>query len=343
MVGTVVRGVGADTVPLTEHWAVLHQVTPLGGGPVDSARTDRLGRYRLAAEGADTTARYVVSVGFGGIAYFTEPLRFPAVRADTAAPLIVYDTSSTAPAIRLAQRHMVVRDREPDGSRRVIELLVLANDGTRTRISPDSTRPVWVGRLPAGAIRFDMGESDMDERAVLKRGDTLSVIAPIPPGERQLLVSYVLPASARTLVIPFDQPVERVSLMLEDTAATVDGGALTLRGFEELDELVVRRFGGADVATGSPVVVRFSSVPFAPTALWWLVVPVAAVAMAAALIRWWRRTAPARAADDPEVLAAQIAALDAQFETGATDEYRRRRAELKRRLHAVLARGRHGV
>lgn len=343
MVGHVAHVTERDSLPLAGHWVVLHEVTPAGGGAVDSARTDRAGRYRLQAAGQDTTAGFLVSASFGGIAYFSEPLRFPAVRVDTAPALAVYDTSSTSPTIALAQRLLVVRDREPDGSRRVIELLILANAGRETRIAPDTTRPVWFGRLPQGALQFEVGDSDMSERAVLRHGDTVLVVAPIPPGERQLLVSYVLPGSARELVIPFDHAVQRVNVMLEDTTATIEGAALTLRGFDELENLIVRRFGGENLPAGSTVVVRFGRQPLSLPALWWTLVPLAALAMAWAFLRWWRRSASPRPspaeANDVEILAAQIAALDAEFAQHASDEYRRRRAELKERLAATLARG----
>ncbi len=333
--GRVVRVTERDSVPLPGQWAVLHEVTPAGGGPVDSARTDAAGRYALRAAARDTLARYLVSVSYAGIANFTEPLRFPSVRSDTAGVLAVYDTSSVAPPIRLSQRHLVVREREADGSRRVIELWVLENAGRRTRVAPDTTRPVWQGLLPAGAIQFEVGESDMSDRAVFRHGDTVSVAAPVPPGERQLLVSYLMPRTMRELVIPFDQPVGRVNVMLEDTTATVEG-PVTLSGVEELERLLVRRYEGEKIAGGA-VVVRFGQAPFSPAAYWWVPVLIAALAMAGSLVWWWRRTQAAPvAADDPQVLAAQIAALDAAFTDVDSDEYRRRRAELKDRLSRVL-------
>ncbi len=132
--------------------------------------------------------------------------------------------------------------------------------------------------------------------------------------------------------------------MLEDTTATVAGAGLTLRGHDELETFMVRRFGGENLPAGSTVVVRFGRPPLSLPALWWTLVPLAALAMAWAFLRWWRRSASPRPspaeANDVEVLAAQIAALDAEFADRPSDEYRRRRAELKERLAAALARGR---
>ena len=44
--GRVVSVAGADSTPVAGAWAVLHQVSLRGGAPVDSALTDRAGRYR---------------------------------------------------------------------------------------------------------------------------------------------------------------------------------------------------------------------------------------------------------------------------------------------------------
>ncbi len=327
---------GADSVPVAGRWTVLHAVSMTTAGPVDSVRTDGAGRYALRAPAIDTTATYVVSLQHDGIAYFTDPVHTDGEADAVADPLAVYDTSSTEPAIVLEERHVVIRQRGDEGARRVIELLVLGNRGTKTRIAADTSRPVWVGPLPAGAIQFEVGESDVSAEAVSRRGDLVAVTAPIPPGQRQILLSYLLPGALTEVRIPLAQPVARFNVLLEDTTATVEG-PLEARGVEELDDLVFRRYAADAIAAGAPVDVRFAQPPFRVADLWWLLVPVAALALFGGLYLWWRRTGGAIGADDPDVLAARIAALDEQY-AGADDEsYRKRRAVLKARLQAALS------
>ena len=139
-----------------------------------------MGRYRLQASEFDSTAIYVVSAEHDGIAYFTLPIRPSGEDAGTAEPLLVYDTSSTVPELHLAQRHVIVRPRSSEGTFRVLEILVLENRGRLTRISPDSVTPVWLGAIPEGAIQFQVGESDVSDQAVTRRGDSVAVIAPVP-------------------------------------------------------------------------------------------------------------------------------------------------------------------
>lgn len=338
--GRVVRGSTPDSTPVAGTWAVLHEITLTGGGPVDSQRTDRRGVYRVTAPQRDTAASYLVSVRYAGIAHFGDPVDPRAGPRADVPPIAVFDTSSTEPSIVLGQRHVIARAANADGSRRMIELLVLYNQGMVTRIAADSTSPVWQGALPAAAVQFEVGESDVSDRAITRRGDSVVVLAPIPPGERQLLVSYVLPASTRELRIPIDQPVGRLNVMVEDTSAIVSAPALESAGVEHLEGMAFRRYAGERVPAGTPVVVLFSGRGVGLADFWWVVIALAVLALATGLWWWWRRARaqPILADDGADALAAQIAALDDEFAGRETPEYRQRREELKRRLAAALAR-----
>ncbi len=345
--GRVVAVAGADSTPVAGAWAVLHQVSLRGGAPVDSARTDRAGRYQVLAPVRDTTMVYIVSVSYAGIAYFTRPLHAArGASRGTAETLAVYDTSSTSPLVEVAQRHVIVRRPGADGARQVLELVVLRNAGERTRISPDTSRPVWQGALPRGAIQLEVGESDVSAEAVYRRGDSIAVAAPVPPGEKQVVVSYVLPRARRALDLWVDQPMERLNVLVDDSAATLVGDALERVGSETIEGTSFVRFARNDVAAGAHVLVRFPRAGFSAGSLWWLVVGLAGAALAAGLVLAWRRTLPVISPlpGDPNVIAAEIAALDAAFENRAdvTPEeraaYQRRRSALKAGLEELLSR-----
>lgn len=337
---------GADSLPASGLWAVLHQVSLAAGAPVDSALTDLSGRYRVRAAGRDSAAVYLVSVTYAGVAYFTRPLHPPAAaRQLSLETLAVYDTSSGSPPVELAQRHVIVRRPAADGSRHVMELLVLRNRGARTRISPDTTRPVWQGRLPAGAIELRAGESDVSTEAVYRRGDTVAVAAPMPPGEKQVVISYILPPGRRRLDLMLDQPIERFNLLIEDSLAADGGGVLEPLGTETIEGQAFQRFGRNNLPAGTHVSIPLPSPGWQAARLWWLIVGLAASILAAGLVIAWRKTQPAPGAivaRDPSVLAAQIAALDAAFAAGpgaseaARAAYEERRAALKAELEALL-------
>ena len=198
--GRVLRG-GAAERPLVGAWVVMHQVSMDGGGkPVDSTRTDARGAFTLAVRRSDSTAIYV------GIAYFSEPVA-GTHRRSALHPIYVYDTSSTGQGVALLRRLVTIAGRKKDGTRDVLELLELENPGAKTRIAPDTLRPTWAGALPTVAIQFRVGQGDVSPQAVTRRGDSVAVFGPIPPGERkQLSYAYVLPADVRAVHVPIDQP-----------------------------------------------------------------------------------------------------------------------------------------
>jgi len=345
--GRVLRVAAGDSVPLPGAWVVLHEVTMGGGGPVDSLRAGADGSFRLRRARPDTAALYMASATYEGITYFSQVI----TGHDTTAqldPIVVYDTSSTGPAITVAQRHIVVR--RGGDTRSVLELVALANDGDVARIAGDPPHPTWVGRLPEGATGFVVGQGDVSNQAVQAVGDSVVMTAPVPPGVKQLVFSYDVPAG-KELRLPLDQPAERLLVLLEDTAATLVDGPLTRRGVQVFNDVQFVMFDGAAPAAGGDMVFAFTKRRFGGNTLILVVAALAAVLLlvAAPLLR---RSTPeplrARAPETPEALAREIALLDAEHErqAGATPadeaQYQKERAALKARLNEALAAGRRG-
>jgi hypothetical protein len=71
----VLRPGGTAGVPIAGAWVTLHRVGKDKAGPIDSMRTDALGRYRFRYQGGDTLSIYFVSSSFGGIAHDHRSLR----------------------------------------------------------------------------------------------------------------------------------------------------------------------------------------------------------------------------------------------------------------------------
>ncbi|HEX4600165.1 MAG TPA: hypothetical protein VH116_02130 [Gemmatimonadales bacterium] len=227
---------GPSEQPLTGAWVVLHQVSMAGGGkPIDSTRTNPRGTFTLTVARPDTAAVYVVSSRYAGIAYFSEIVN-PQRRRTTLASIYVYDTSSAGAGVHAARRVITVAQRKRDGARSVLELIELANPTAKTRIAPDTIRPTWAGALPAGAIQFEVGQGDLSPQTVERRGDSVAVFAPVPPGAgKQLSYAYVLPATVRGVSVPIDQPTDEVDLLLEDTTAVVTTARLDTLGIEDIE------------------------------------------------------------------------------------------------------------
>ena len=283
---------GPNRKPLPGTWAVLHRVQRMRGmsGPVDSARTGPQGDYRLRIPRADTSAMYVVSSLYQGIAYFSEPVPMRGAPAPALKPILVYDTTSTGPPIATQRRLVTVALPSPDGTRAVLELVVLQNPGQATRVAPDTTRPTWSGLLPHEAIQFEAGEGDISPQAVGLREDTVAVFGPIPPDEgKQLTYSYVLPSTTYRFVIPVGQPIGEMDLLLQDTTATVTAPGLEKVGVQTIDQ---RRFAGyrtGALQPGAVVAVTFAPPGFSVQTMLPYVIALVALALAVGLVFALRR------------------------------------------------------
>ena len=332
----------ADSAPVAGTRVVLHQVGQRLQGPLDSTRTDRRGGFRFSFR-PDTSALYLVSVRHSGIEYFSPPVHTNPGRPDTAIRVIVYDTSSTGP-VSMEARHLVVTQPGEDGSRNVLDLIVLRNSGQRTRVAPDSTGASCSGLLPPGTIGLEVGESDVSPEAVTRRGDSVMVGAPLAPGEKQLTLQYAVPAGQQGLDLRFAEPVASVNVLAEEKDVMVSGGSLALADSQVLQGRSFRRWTGA-IPAGGALRVALPARSRVPT--WLLPALVAAVVFALAGAAWYflarRSTPPVPSA---AVLLDAIAALDARYagregETSAEAwlSYQTERRRLKAQLEAALALG----
>jgi hypothetical protein len=332
----------ADSTPVPGTRVVLHQVGRALQGPLDSTRTDRRGRFRFAFR-PDTSALYLLSVRHAGIEYFSPPVHTNPARPDTAIRVIVYDTSSTAP-VSLEARHLVLTRPGEDGSRSMLDVIVLLNGGQRTRVAPDSAGASWGGLLPHGTIGLELGEIDVSPDAVARRGDSLLVAAPLAPGEKEVTVQYVVPAGRKDLELRFTEPVSTINVLAEENDVAVSGGSMARADSQVLQGRSFRRWTGAVPAGGT---LRVTLPGRARVPEWLLPSLVAAVVLVlGGSGRHFLARQAASPAASPAVLLDAIAALDARYlgregETPVEDwgSYQTERRRLKAQLEAALAAG----
>jgi hypothetical protein len=340
--GSVVRMSGGAAVPVPGVRVVLHRIGRDQQGPVDSAATDARGRFRLRFE-TDTSVVHLASARYDGVEYFSTPVHLNAGRPDTALRIVVADTSSTAP-VSLEARHLVVSPAGQDGSRSVVDLIVLRNGGERTRVAPDTVHPTWSGALPAGSDGLEVGEGEFSASAVTRQDDRLLFFAPFPPGERQIVAQYLIAAERRRVELTFDQPAGLLNVLVAEPEVEVSGPGIAFADVQTIEGRSYRRFTGPAPA-GTTLRIVF---PRPPLALRWLLPGLVAVVAGALVLAgaWSARAASAGGArgGDPAATAdgllSRLAALDAEHEGReaaiAPEEWRRYREE-RARLKAELA------
>jgi hypothetical protein len=335
------RVVNADSLPVRGVRAVLHRVGAAIQGPVDSTRSDRQGGFRFNFR-PDTGAFYLVSARYAGIEYFSSPLATNPAKPDTGLRIVVYDTSSTAP-VALEARHLVVtRPGGETGARSVLDLLVLRNDGTRTRVAPDTLLGSWSTSLPRGTVGLELSEGDMSAAAVTRAGDSLVLASALAPGEKQLTLQYEIPANQQVIELPVRRGLS-LNVLAEEPAVRVSAPGISSVDTQVIQGRVFQRWTGAVASNG---VLRVTVPGLLRPPPWLLPGLIALLALGLLGTGWYgigKRVSTASSGIASE-LAQTIAALDAQFlerrQEMPDDQwaaYLTERARLKRQLESALA------
>ncbi len=337
--GRVLRPHGGDTLGVAGARVVLHRVGRKSQGPIDSAIAGPRGEFRFRYR-PDTASVFLLSSGFAGIEYFSSPLHTDPEQPDTGLVLVVSDTSWRAP-IHVASRHLVISKPGKDGTRAALEIVVLQNDGAETRVARDSATPVWGARLPAGALSFQVGQGDAGPDGLLARNDSVVLVAPVAPGQKQLLYTYALPATPGRVRIPVGDSIGTANILLEEFDRRVSGGGIVKADSQAIGGRSFQQWAGA-VPAGAVLEIDFP----AGGNGWVLKGLVTIVALTLALVgmRALSRRPVTPVPVQQNAILDQLARLDARYagreaevpadEWGA---YQEERARLKAALAAKLA------
>lgn len=330
----------ADSAAVPGVRVVLHRVGQTEQGPVDSSRTDRRGRFGFSYR-PDSVAFYLASGRYAGIEYFSAPLPTNPARPDTGIRIVVYDTSSTQP-VRLEARHLVVTRPGADGTRGVLDLIMLRNAGRHTRIATDTTAASWSGPVLKGTVGLEVGESEVSAEAVSRRGDSLFIGAAIAPGEKQLTAQYQVPPRVGVLELPLGADSVPLNLLVEEPGVSVTGPGMQPADSQVIQERSFRRWSGTPGTIGVLRIV-LPGAPVAPRTL-----PILVGLLGLGLIgAAWLALSGRRRQRGPQYLAAlvdAIARLDLRYQDNQAQTpepewtaYMAERARLKQELEAALA------
>jgi hypothetical protein len=334
--GRVLRP-AADSAPVPGARLVLHRVGRGAQGPIDSAVSDARGRFQFRFP-ADTSFLYLLSASYAGIEYFSAPINTNPALPDTALVVSVFDTSSTQPVDQVA-RYLVIRRPAENGSRSVLDLIVLANDGSTTRLAGDTVRPSWVGTVPANVGPIRIGEADISADAIVFRGDSILVFAPIAPGEKQIAMEYAI-RPGRPLVLRFNQDSVATNVLVQEAGARVLGAEMMAVDSQVIEGERFDRWIGAP-HPGESITVRFDGVSGNLPA--WVLPGMVGLVGAGLLVAVFRRK-PRKSAVSLETLTDRIAELEAKYggrEAETSPEewsgYQAERDRLRAELSALLA------
>jgi hypothetical protein len=334
--GRVLNGSSDSLRPVANQFVVLHRISADSSGPVDSVRTSSSGSYRFRYRLESPRSMYIVSSRYAGVAYFTTPLREAAV-ASPDADISVYDTTSVVFPLSIRARHVVVAPPE-GGVRRVVDVFEVANDSNRTLVT-GAAGMTWRVTLPREARDPGSAGGDLPPEALRFAAGTADLLVPVPPGSRQVVLTYAIPARG-SVDIPVADATAALEVLVEDQGTRVSGAGLTAEDPVSMEGRTFQRFTASPVAGGASFTVRTGGGAGNAGRVALLAVAAAAVALG---FFFAARRAPVRVvAGVPrrasESLAREIAALDHVYagegkQDGAGGEYyRSRRATLVERL-----------
>lgn len=333
---------------------VLHRIASAGAGPVDSTQTSSQGAYAFTYRRTGN-ALYLLSVQYAGIAYFSSPLGATEPPPTEPVDIVVFDTSSALARVGMRGRHVIVSRPDAQGLRAVVEVFDLANDSSVTFISGGATNPTFRVHLPTAAIKPRLGEGTFAADAITFADGEARLFAPMPPGLKQLVVSYELPGTAFPLKIPVERRSEVLEVLVEELAGRVEGARLQSQASVTVSGRRFMRSLAQNVDSTAVFTIALPAIAVTRVApnTW----AVAAMLVVVALGIWWiaRRgttRAPAVVAAAPvaaaapaaarEALAARVATLDALLEDPATQNpqtramYAEERREAMEQLRAAL-------
>ena len=247
--------------PIAGMWVTLHRVGSDAQGPLDSVRTDGLGRYSFKyAKTGSEDAIYFVSGIYRGIAYFTPPLQSENV-SGVDAEVTVFDTTSRHVPISVRGHHIVVSAVDASGMRSVVEVYDLVNDSSVTKISATPAVPVWSAALLPSATNASAREGDFPAASVAFSDGRVNLLAPFAPGLKQLAFGYSVPAKSFPLTFPLMDTTGVLEVMLEEKTGTAAGAKLKEVQPVTVDERSFRRFLANDIPKNAVATIDLPAPP----------------------------------------------------------------------------------
>jgi hypothetical protein len=355
----------------TTHQPVANQLVqllvPRGGmQQVAAATTDASGRFSLDAQGSAGAPIAMVQAVYQDVNYRTR------VNPGEPAELSVYETTHTAPALRIPSARILV---QAEGQRvRVQELFAVENPSQppRTYLNSDGTFRFHLGQGAENPQAAIIGEMNMPiPQGILdgKSPGELAINYSLHPGITAILVAYEADYSSGqfTLQDQVNYPIAQAELHVAPSSLSVDSSLFKSAGVDSAND--AQKFAAEGVASGTVLEARLGGeaapsteaagggsegdIQTTPNPLTRLGVPLLVCVLLVLLwalgVRFfkewprWKERRPASPAQKEleakvETLLNSLADLEELFASGKIAEktYWKEKLELKARLAAIL-------
>lgn len=223
-----------------------------------TATTQADGRFRVENLPTDTDRRYGLQAAYKGVDYVHPQLIELDEGASASVTLQVYGTTTDDAAISVGRNHIIVDF--ADNGLQVAEMYVFRNSGDRAYVGAGET--IRFG-LPAGAQNLSFDDPRMSQSTELVENQVVDTL-PVPPGNRQVLVSYTVPYDGQSVTFQkgITYQTQNLNVLVPDVGVEVE--AALLQADEPVSTQASTQFlnyTGQDVPAGEELVLKLSNLP----------------------------------------------------------------------------------
>jgi len=324
--------------------------TYLDNTEVDSttAQTDAEGKFVFDGLSTEPGYSYQVTLTFQEADYYSEWLNFDEGETTKSTEVIVYDSTTSDEAIKVATAHTVIYVEQ--GSLWVEEYFLFVNEADRTyigskEITAEGTKETLRFSLPKGATELQPGIGLM-ECCIYNSEEGFVDSMSILPGGKEVAYSYKVDYSsgAYTFSRRVNYPTANFDLLVQGEGIKVASDQLTIEEPLSIEGILFNHLSGKELAPGSTLVVHLSGLPQTNNqgAVKWVVLTLIVLGAGFGFVYLMRkgRVQPVSPDQIRQRLLVEIAQLDDDFEAGKIPEavYRRLRAETKAQLLKLMQR-----
>ena len=219
----ILRGqVVKEDSPVTDGYVMLHSVSSMRSGQVDSVSLSSEGYFEFQLQGFDDIGGsdevYFASVEHQGVLYFGSAIT-DVGQLETSYSIAVFSAKvvpEEGMTLPLKVRNILLE--EATGTWRVRDVIALENPGDETLI-PSEGGAVWSYPLPDGFRNPEVIRGEFPPEDVMFTEKGVLVRSPLPPGERMLVIVYELTDLDATFPAP--GPTEMVELFVKEPGPSI--------------------------------------------------------------------------------------------------------------------------
>ncbi|MFQ6122004.1 MAG: carboxypeptidase-like regulatory domain-containing protein [Dehalococcoidales bacterium] len=314
-----------------------------------TTKTDAEGRFVFGGLSTESSYNYQVALTFQGTEYTSVWLNFDEGETTKSTEVIVYDSTTSDEAIKVAMTHTIVYVGQ--GSLQVQEYFLFVNEADRTYIGPteDGNTGTLKFSLPRGVaeLQYSLG---LMECCIVGSEEGFADTMPVLPGSKEVAYSYKVnySSAAYTFSQRVNYPTANFDLLIQSEDIEITGNQLAIDEPLDIGGTRFNHLFGRDLTPGDILVVQLSGLPETSnqSTLGWVTLTLVALVGGFSFIYFLRKRRLQSVIPDGSLeqrkqrLLIELARLDDDFEGGkiTEDVYRKLRVTKKAQLLELIQR-----